>query len=164
MEECMKVLVASEGSTLESPVAKRFGGATWYLIVDVETETVNPIQNLEREDHHDIVPKAASEGVTTIVTGNIGPRSYELISSHKLRVAHCRSLSGHEALARLKRGELKILDAPTLQRNVEEHELLLQGRREQFARGRRSAGGKGTASRATPRGRHHLQQYGGRGH
>jgi predicted Fe-Mo cluster-binding NifX family protein len=160
----MKVLIASEGSTLESPVAKRFGKATWYLIVDVETETVNPVQNLRIEDHHDIVPKAATDGVATVITGNIGPRSYELISTHNLQVAHCRELSGREALERLKHGELKILDAPTVKRNVEEHELLRQGRREQFEKGKRFAGGKGVSPRTTSRGRHHLQQYGGRGH
>lgn len=160
----MKVLIASEGSTLESPVAKRFGRAMWYLIVDVETETVSSIQNLRIEDHHDIVPKAANEGVATVITGNIGPRSYELISTHNLQVAHCRDISGHEAIDRLKRGDLKILDAPTVKKNVEEHELLRQGRREQFGRGKRFAGGKGASPRATSHGRHHLQQYGGRGH
>ena len=161
----MKVLFAAEGKTLDSRIAKRFGHAHWYLTVDLETEEVTErMENLQPEDHHEVVPKAAEHGVATIVTGNIGPRSYELISLHNLQVAHATQMTVGAALVRLKEGALKILDAPSLRKNIEEHELLLQGRRAQFGRGRRSEIARETYSSATPRGHHHLQQYGGRGH
>ena len=161
----MKVLIAADGKTLDSRIAKRFGHAVWYLIVDLETDkVVERLENVRSEDHHEVVPKAAERGVTTIVTGNIGPRSYELISLYSLQVAHAKQMTVRAALVRLKEGALRILDAPSVRKNVEEHELLLQGRRAQFGKGRRTETARGTYSSATPRGQHHLQQYGGRGH
>lgn len=161
----MRVLIASDGKTLGSTIAKRFGHARWYLIVDLETgKVVTTQQNVNREDHHDVVAKAAGEGVTAILTGNIGPRSYELISLHELQVAHAKHMTVQEALDRFRAGGLKILDAPTVRRNVEEHAFLMQGRRQQFRKGGRSRAGWGSSGGQTPRGQHHLQQYAGRGH
>ena len=161
----MKVLIAADGKTLDSRIAKRFGHAVWYLIVDLESDKViERLENLRSEDHHEVVPKAAERGVTTIVTGNIGPRSYELISLHNLQVAHAKQITARAALLRLKEGALKILDAPTLRKNTEEHEQLLLGRRAQFRKGRKSESARAMYSSVIPRGQHHLQQYGGRGH
>lgn len=160
----MKTLIAADGDTLESRISKRFGKAAWYLIVDSGPLEVSTFQNREPRDHHEIVPKAAEHGVTTIITGNIGPRSYDLISSFNMQIALARNMSAREAIEKLKKGELKILDAPTLKQSVEEHEFLRRGRREQFGRGGKRGGSKGGFAAGTPRGRHHLQQYGGRGH
>jgi predicted Fe-Mo cluster-binding NifX family protein len=161
----MKVLIAADGKTLGSGISKRFGSARWYLIVDPETDTVvEKLENVNREDHHEVVLKAAERGVTTIITGNIGPRSYELMSLHNLQMAHAKQMTVREALVRFKEGTLKILDAPTVRKNVEEHALLLQGRRQQFRKARRLTTGKGYYSGGIPRGQHHLQQYAGRGH
>lgn len=160
----MKTLIAAECDTLESGISKRFGKAAWYLIVDLETLAVTSSQNVDPRDHHEIVSKAAELGVTTIITGNIGPRSYDLISSSNMQIALARNMTAREAIEKLKKGELKILDAPTLKQSVEEHEFLRRGRREQFGKGGKRGGSKGGFAAGTPRGRHHLQQYGGRGH
>ena len=161
----MKALIAADGKTLGSSISKRFGHARWYLIVDPESDTVvEQLENVNPEDHHEVVAKAAARGVTTIITGNVGPRSYELMSLHNLQVAHAKRMTARAALVRFKEGALKILDAPTVRRNVEEHALLLQGRRQQFRKGRRLTTGKGSYSGGAPRGQHHLQQYAGRGH
>jgi predicted Fe-Mo cluster-binding NifX family protein len=161
----MRALIAADGKTLDSAIAKRFGKAQWYLIVDLETNRIEQkLPNLKPEDHHEVVSDAAKWGVAVIVTGNIGPRSYELISLHNLQVAHARDMSVRAALDRLRNRALKILDAPTVRKNVEEHELILRGRRAQFAKGGRTGRVKTTYSSTTPRGQHHLQQYGGRGH
>lgn len=160
----MKVLIATDGKKLEHGVARRFGKASWYMIVDVDTNDIELFPNLKLEDHHEIVPKASERGVSTIITGNIGPRSYDLISSLNLRVALARNMSARDAIERLKQGTLKTLDAPTLRRNLEAHEIIAQGRRWQAGKGGKLTKGKGGFATATPRGQHHLQQYGGRGH
>lgn len=160
----MKILIAADGNTLDSRLSKRFGKAQWYLIVDDESLDVKAAQNVGPRDHHDIVPKAAAEGVETVITGNIGPRSYELMSSNNLKVALARNISAREALERLKKNDLRMLDAPTLKQSVEEHELHRRERRQQFGKGGARGRGKQGFVSVTPRGRHHLQQYGGRGH
>lgn len=160
----MKFLIAADGKTLESNVAKRFGKARWYLVVDSDTNDVEQFPNLKIDDHHDIVPKAVERGVDTVITGNVGPRSFELISFHNLRIALARNTSVQDAMNRLHQGALRILDAPTVLKNLEELELFRKGRRDQSRKGSHSPRGKGAYASATPRGQHHLQQYGGRGH
>lgn len=160
----MKVLVATDGRTLESRISRRFGKAGWYLVVDVENQVVEEFPNLTVDDHHNIILESAGLGVSTVITGNLGPRTYELISSNNLRIALARNMTAREAIEHLEQGRLKILDAPTLKKSVEEHELLMKDRREQFSKRRNAFRGRGIVFGATPRGQHHLQQYGGRGH
>ncbi len=160
----MKVLVAADGKTLDSRISKRFGKAAWYLVVDLETLNLRASENKGPHTHHEIVRKVAGKGVTTIVTGNIGPGSYDLIASLSIQVALARNMLAREAVERLKKGELKILDAPTLRHSIEERELLRRGQRAQYGRGGKWGKGKRGFGAGTPRGRHHLQQYSGRGH
>ncbi len=127
----MKVVIAANGPTLDSPVAKRFGHAPYYLMVNTATLQLQVIDN---NDHHDeadnhgqhdeshaIVPQLVGQGVELFITGNIGPHAFELIHSLDRRVALARGMSASEALARLQRGELEILSAPTLKRSVHNH-------------------------------------------
>ena len=118
----MQVLIAANGPTLDSPVAKRFGHAPYYLLVDSATLGMEVIDNGEHDDEtHAIIPHMAGQGVEVFITGNIGPHAFELIHSLDRRVALARRMSAGEALARLQRGELEILSAPTLKRSVHNH-------------------------------------------
>ena len=56
--------------------------------------------------------------VTTIITGNIGPHAFELTQQMNVQVALARRMSVSEALIKLQRDELKILDAPTLKHSI----------------------------------------------
>jgi predicted Fe-Mo cluster-binding NifX family protein len=119
----MKVLVAANGPTLDSRVAKRFGHAPYYLCVDTATRQVQAIDNSEHHDEtHAVIPHMARQGVGVFITGNIGPHAFELARSLKRRVALARNMSANEALDRLQRGELKVLSAPTLKRSIHEHD------------------------------------------
>ena len=127
----MQVLIAANGPTLDSPVAKRFGHAPYYLVVNPATMQVQVIDNNEQQDEtgnggqhdetHAIIPHMAGQGVAVFITGNIGPHAFELIHSLDCRVALARRMSAGEALTRLQRGELEILSAPTLKRSVHNH-------------------------------------------
>ncbi len=117
----MKVLIATEKASLDSQVAKRFGHAPYYLIVNSERNLVQVINDPEHDDDHSIILQLAKDGVEVFITGNIGPHAYELIRSLNLSVALARRMSANEALSKLQLGQLKILDAPTLQHSVHEH-------------------------------------------
>ncbi len=118
----MKVLVAANGSTLDSAVAKRFGHAPYYLYVDSETGQAQAINNTDHHDEtHAIIPQMVGQGVEVFVTGNIGPHAFKLIRSLNRQVALARRMSASEALDKLQRGELEILSAPTLKRSVHNH-------------------------------------------
>lgn len=118
----MKVLIAAQGTTLDSPVAKRFGHAPYYLNVDLDSMEIHVIDNAEHHDEtHAIIPQMAKNGVKVFITGNIGPHAFELANSLNRQVALARKMSAREALEKLQRGELKILTAPTLKRSVHDH-------------------------------------------
>jgi pyruvate formate lyase activating enzyme len=119
-DRVMKVLIATQGSTLDSAVAKRFGHAPHYLLIDLATMRVEAIDNQEHDDTHAIVPQAAKDGVKVLITGNIGPNAFALARSLNLQVALARRMSAKEALKSLQKGELEMLNSPTLKRSVHE--------------------------------------------
>ena len=118
----MKVLIAAQGTTLDSPVAKRFGHAPYYLEVDLDTMQVQVIDNAAQPDEtHAIIPHMVKRGVELFITGNIGPQAFNLTKSLNRKVALARKMTAREALVRLQDGELEILTAPTLKRSVHDH-------------------------------------------
>ena len=118
----MKVLIATQGTTLDSPMAKRFGHAPYYLKVDSDTMQVQVIDNAEHPDEtHATIPQMVKRGVELFITGNIGPQAFALTDSLNRKVALARKMTAREALERLQEGELEILTAPTLKRSVHDH-------------------------------------------
>lgn len=127
----MNVVIAATGPTLDSPVAKRFGHAPYYLMVNTATIQMQVIANdvhhdkTEHPEQHDethaIIPQLVSQGAELFITGNIGPHAFELVQSLNRQVALARGLSAGEALVRLQRGELEILSAPTVKRSIHNH-------------------------------------------
>lgn len=111
----MKVVIAAAGPTLDSLVAKRFGHAPYYLLVDSATRELQVIENHEDDDEtHAIIPRLAGQGAVVFITGNIGPHAFQLIQSLQRQVVLARRMPAGEALDKLQRGELKLLNAPTV--------------------------------------------------
>ena len=158
----MKYLIASVGSRLDSFVAKRFEHAAWYLIVDDETLAVDATHNILPHDHNAILARAVLEKVETVVAGKFSAGSLRFIRSHELMTAHVHGISATQAIEKVQRGELRT-----------ESELDLMGGsatpadtlpREVKSKIRKSSFESNQFSSDSPRGRHHVQQYGGRGH
>lgn len=111
----MKVVIAANGPTLDSSVAKRFGHAPYYLLVDSATLELQVIENREHDDEtHVIIPHMTEQGAEVFVTGNIGPHAFQLVRSLHRQVALARHMPAREALDKLQRGELEWLNAPTV--------------------------------------------------
>lgn len=111
----MKVVIATNGPTLDSRVAQRFGHAPYYLLVDATTRELQVIENHEHDDEtHAIIPQLAEQEAKVFVTGNIGPHAFQLIRSLQGQVALARLMPASEALDKLQRGELELLNAPTV--------------------------------------------------
>ncbi len=128
----MKIFIAVNEPTLDSPVAKRFGHAPYYLLVDTVANQMQAIDNPGHDhdhdhddDHHDddhaIIPQMAQQGVEVFVTGNIGPHAFELIQAANCRVALARKMSAAEAIDRLQKNQLEILSEPTVKKSLHDH-------------------------------------------
>ncbi len=159
----MKVLVAAEGNTLDHRVARKFSHATWYLEVDLETDECTARHDPDHARKQEILREAAAGGVTAVIIGHIGPHGFGLLSANGLQAAFAPGAPGREALREFHDGKLKMLDAPTIAQSLEDRERRKQATRLEHARHQKNKPGGGYAG-PTQRGRHHLQQFGGRGH
>lgn len=89
----MNVVIAANGPTLDSAVAKRFGHAAYYLLVNTATLQLQVIANndahaeADNHDQHDeshaIIPQLVGQGAELFLTGNIGPHAFEIIKALK---------------------------------------------------------------------------------
>jgi predicted Fe-Mo cluster-binding NifX family protein len=169
----MKVLIAAEGTSWESPVAQKFENAVWYLVIDTQTREKEVYQNLPPHDHNRILVMASQMHVSAIVAGWINSATARLMQSLNLRL-----VVGHKMKVRATVKKLNL--PPASLRQAGEHSLEIadladfrQGlvipgvtRRELSLVGRKGPkyAGSAVSPASTPRGHHHLQQYGGRGH
>ena len=118
----MNVLIAADGPTLDSSVAKRFGQAPYYLYVDANTGQVQAIENTDHDDEpHAIISQMAHQGAEVFITGNIGPHAFALVRSLGRQVALARRMSAAAALEKYQKGKLEILKAPTVKQSFHDH-------------------------------------------
>lgn len=159
----MKFLIASVGNRLNSFVAKRFEHAAWYLVVDDDANVIDATQHLTPHDRHEVLLRAASEGVELVVAGKFGESSMKLIRSHHMRLALVHGISASLALEKIRAQEIQLLDAD----EIREGKGMLMGTVQRLTPKIKKPNGSFAASgysSDSARGHHHLQQYGGRGH
>ncbi len=158
----MKILIGTDGPGLDAHVARQFGKAAWYLIVDSETSDVLSIRHLLPGGHQHIVRAADEQGVSVVIVHDIGTQSFDAFASCTIMTASSKTVEARDALDMLMRGELKMLEAPTAVRSIGDP-LIVPKRSSKESAGNTHRKGV-VLVKGTPRGQHHLQQYGGRGH
>jgi len=155
----MTILVAADGPMVESPVAEKFTKARWYLVVDTETLDSTVLPSTTFENHHEVIVRAAALGAEAVVTGHCGPSFYHQLLDTGMALAPAHGISVLESIQRYRRGALKVLREADLRAQLERHEGGPPVARGAAQREHRMQ----AFAPVTPRGRHHLQQYSGRG-
>jgi len=117
----MRILLATDGETLESKIAKRFGHANYYLIFNNESNEIEVRVNHGHDDDHSSLIDLANEGVTSFVVGNIGPNAFKVLNDKNTKVYLARKYKAKEALNKFLINELEELTNPTLKRSIEGH-------------------------------------------
>ena len=160
MEVVMKLLIAADGDSLDSRVARRFGNAAWYFLIDADS--LEWTATRRSRDIGSILQWAFEGGAKIVVAGHVGARMLNNCRAFGFGCAHARTISISEAVSRHTRGELHTVPVP-------QTGLPILGwfPWRPFA----SLSFPRLAPRpwwvhdpVTPRGRHHLQQLSGRGH
>jgi predicted Fe-Mo cluster-binding NifX family protein len=80
----MKILIAADGATTESDVAKRFGHAPYYLHVDTETMQLEATENKGNTEKYTLIKAVAGKGITTVIVGNVGPPMFDQLALNKM--------------------------------------------------------------------------------
>ena len=108
----MKIAVTAAGPDLESRVDPRFGRARYILIVD--TETGELLEALDNETNRNApggagvqaVQAVADQGVSWVITGNVGPKAFQALQAAGIQAAVGASGTAAQAVEAFKAGEL----------------------------------------------------------
>ncbi len=115
----MKICISSTGDNIDSSVDPRFGRCPFFLIYDDSTETYEFISNASRNAMGGAGIQAAQEviskGAEAVITGNIGPNSYRVFESAKIKIYTGVSGPLKEAIAKFKANQLTSTSGPSVQ-------------------------------------------------
>ncbi|HAX18049.1 MAG TPA: dinitrogenase iron-molybdenum cofactor biosynthesis protein [Actinobacteria bacterium] len=115
----MKICISSTGDNVDSSVDPRFGRCPFFLIYDDSTENYEFISNSSRNAMGGAGIQAAQEviskGVEAVITGNIGPNSYRVFESAKIKIYTGVSGPIKEAIAKYKANQLTSTSGPSVQ-------------------------------------------------
>ena len=86
----MKICVTAGASGLDAPMDPRFGRCPFFVVVDLESMSENSITNSNVTASSGAGIQAAQEiakqGVSALITGNIGPNAMQTLSAAKIDV------------------------------------------------------------------------------
>ena len=139
----MKICVTAGASGLDAPMDPRFGRCPFFVVVDLESMSENSITNSNVTASSGAGIQAAQEiakqGVSALITGNIGPNAMQTLSAAKIDVyQHQAGGSVRDVVEKFQRGELMKISGAS----VPVHAGMGQGPMG-GGRGRGSGGGRG---------------------
>ena len=113
----MKIAISATGRGLDSNIDAKFERCRFFLILDIEKNTllsfVNRTKDRPREIGYTIGQLIANEGIDTIITSDIGPSSFDLFRRYKIKVYQAQGMI-EDAIRGLKEGKLKELTKATV--------------------------------------------------
>ena len=114
----MKICVSASSNTLDANVDPRFGRCPYFVIVDSETMESEVVSNDSTNAAHGAGIQAAqtvaNSGATVVITGNVGPNAFKVLSATGIKVITGVSGSIKEAVEKYKNGELQETTNPTV--------------------------------------------------
>ena len=104
----MKLCITAEGKTLDAKVDPRFGRCKYFIIVDTETGKYEAIDNpgiMTGGAGIQAGELASGKNVTTVLTGNIGPNAFQVLTAAKIAVIVGVEGTVQKVIERFKKGE-----------------------------------------------------------
>jgi len=117
----MKIAITSKGKDLCDEVDPRFGRCKYFLFVDTDTMDFETVSNESTMASGGAGIQAAQtvakSGVKTVITGNVGPNAFQILSAAGITIFTGVSGTVQDAVEKYKKGELKDTKSP----NVKSH-------------------------------------------
>jgi len=142
----MRYLVAADGPDLDSSVAKRFGHALVYLLVDGDTMEFKVMDRAWDNVSEDMAGALLHMEAAGVVTGNIGPSAFEHVNGRGIQVYICRSMTAREAIEKVVAGDCQPADKSTLKKSIQDHRKRDDGNSPHGKGGMGNGQGRGTCS------------------
>ena len=117
----MKICVSAVAGNLDAQVDPRFSRCAYYMIVDSETMQFEAVLNTAAGAMSGAGIQAAqsivNRKVDVLITGNVGPNAFQVLSSAGIKVVPNASGTVVEVIERYKKGELEETKGPTVPGN-----------------------------------------------
>ncbi len=112
----MKIAISATGKDLDSAIDPRFGRAGYFIIVDTESgNIINVIDNLAAQDAAqgagiNAATLVAGSGAQTVLTGQIGPKAFEVLQASGIKMISNVSGTVGEAVEQYRKGAISSPD------------------------------------------------------
>ncbi len=111
----MKLVISSQKDDLESMVDPRFGRASYFILYDTDSgehEVIDNRRNASAGQGAGVVTAQTvlKLGPDLIISGNLGPKAYQVLSSAGVKISLWSSGSVSEAIELAKSNQLKFAD------------------------------------------------------
>ena len=114
----MKICVTSQADNLDAELDPRFGRCKYFLFVDKDTLEFEAVENPNIEATGGAGIQSgqlvANKGVTTVLTGNVGPNAFETLKAAGIDVVTGLSGSIREVVEKYKKGETEPTQGPSV--------------------------------------------------
>ena len=114
----MKICVSSTSDNLDANIDSRFGRCPYFVIVDSDTMEFEAIVNDSLNAAHGAGIQAAqtvvNKGVNVVITGNVGPNAFNVLSTTGIKVVTGASGTVRDAVTEYKGGKLQEVNNPTV--------------------------------------------------
>ena len=114
----MKICVSASSDSLDANVDPRFGRCPYFVVVDSETMKFSAILNDSTNAAHGAGIQAAQTvanmGAKVVITGNVGPNAFNVLSATGIKIVTGASGSVRDAVEKYKSGQLQETGNPTV--------------------------------------------------
>ncbi len=109
-----RILVTSSQPDLEGKMEKRFGHSKYFILADLDTMDFKAIPNAVEGQNTVSIREILDLKPDAVITGNIGPGSFETLRSLNIPVYVVRGKTVRQALEALRNGELTPAEKPSM--------------------------------------------------
>ena len=114
----MKICVTAMGKDLDAEVDPRFGRCQYFIFVDTDTMAFDAVENTAIAAPGGAGIQAAqtvvNKGVDVLISGNIGPNAFQVLSTAGVKVATGAYGTVREAIEMYKSGKLNVSGGSTV--------------------------------------------------
>lgn len=114
----MKICVSASSNSLDTNVDSRFGRCPYFVIIDSETMEFDVVSNDSTNAAHGAGIQAAqtvvNNGAKVVITGNVGPNAFQVLSTTGIKVLTGVSGTIKEAVEKYKNDQLQETANPTV--------------------------------------------------
>ncbi len=115
----MKITVSATEGSLDANVDSRFGRCPYYVIFEVEDKEIKNQEFLENKAGQEMrgagitaAQTVVNKGTEIVITGSIGPKAFDVLSSTGIKIISGVSGNVKEAVEKYLKGELKETQQP----------------------------------------------------